>query len=200
MLIIDALDEATKNMRNELIDLIVSDFQKLPNWLNFVVTTRPEMDIERKLKHLKPFVIDNSSSSNLDDIRGFLSTNLKPYLVCVKNSADLIETIVRKSQGVFLYASEILKSVESGVLRVEDAVNFPDGLTNIYLNYFERMFIMNSQYDYKSEIRPLMEVIVVSLEPLHEDTIKDILQIDDYDFDDIKEVYPCIISGRAWIY
>lgn len=200
VLIIDALDEATKNMRNELIDLIVSDFQKLPSWLNFVVTTRPEMDIERKLKHLKPFVIDNSSSSNLDDIRGFLSTNLKPYLDGVKNSAELIETIVKKSQGVFLYASEILKSVESGVLRVEDAVSFPDGLANIYLNYFERMFVMHTQYDYKTDIRPLMEVIAVSLEPLHEDIIKDILQIDDYDFDDIKEyIHVLFPSERGYI-
>lgn len=187
VLIIDALDEATKNMRNDLIDLIVSEFQKLPKWLNFVVTTRPELDIERKLKHLKPLVIDNGSSSNLDDIRGFLSANLKPYLTDMKDSKNLIETIVKKSQGVFLYASEILKSVESGVLLVEDAVNFPDGLSNIYLNYFERMFITQSQYDYKTQIRPLMEVIAVSLEPLHENVIKDILEIDDYDFDDIKE-------------
>ena len=200
VLIIDALDEATKNMRNDLIDLIVSDFQKLPKWLNFVVTTRPEIDIERKLKHLKPFVINNSSSSNLDDIRGFLSVNLKPYLVGIKNSEELIETIVKKSQGVFLYASEILKSVESGMLRVEDAVNFPDGLSNIYLNYFERMFILNAQYDYKTDIRPLMEVIAVSLEPLHEDIIKDILQIDDYAFDDIKEyIHVLFPSERAYI-
>lgn len=200
VLIIDALDEATKNMRNDLIDLIVSDFQKLPDWLNFVVTTRPEMDIERKLKHLKPFVIDNSSSSNLDDIRGFLSVNLKPFLVGVKDPEGLIETIVKKSQGVFLYASEIVKSVESGVLRVEDAVNFPDGLSNIYLNYFERMFTLNTQYDYKNDIRPLMEVIAVSLEPLHEDIVKDILAIDDYDFDDIKEyIHVLFPSDRGYI-
>ena len=200
VLIIDALDEATKNMRNDLIDLIVSDFQKLPAWLNFVVTTRPEMDIERKLKHLNPFVIDNSSSSNLDDIRGFLSVNLKPYLQGVANSQDLIETIVNKSQGVFLYASEIVKSVESGVLHIEDAVNFPDGLANIYLNYFERMFISSTQYDYKTDIRPLMEVIAVSLEPLHEDIIKDILNMDDYDFDDIKEfIHVLFPSERGYI-
>lgn len=200
VLIIDALDEATKNMRNELIDLIVSDFQKLPNWLNFVVTTRPEMDIERKLKHLNPFVIDNSSSSNLDDIYGFLSINLKPFLEGIKNADELIKTIVKKSQGVFLYASEIVKSVESGVLRIEDALNFPDGLSNIYLNYFERMFILNMQYDYKTDIRPLMEVIAVSLEPLHEDIIKDILNIDDYDFDDIKEyIHVLFPSERGYI-
>ena len=200
VLIIDALDEATKNMRNELIDLIVSDFQKLPSWLNFVVTTRPEMDIERKLKHLKPLIIDNSSSSNLDDIRGFLTVNLQPYLQGVANPESLIETIVNKSQGVFLYANEILKSVESGALRIEDAVNFPEGLSNIYLNYFDRMFVMNTQYDYKTDIRPLMEVIAVSCEPLHEDIIKNILQIDDYDFDDVKEyIHVLFPSERGYI-
>ena len=200
VLIIDALDEATKNMRNDLVDLIVSDFSKLPSWLKFVVTTRPEVDIERKLKPLKPFVIDNSSSSNLEDIRGFLATNLAPYLLKVKHSDVLLDAILKKSQGVFLYASEIVKAVESGMLRIEDALNFPEGLSNIYINYFERMFVMNTSYDYKRDIRPLMEVIAVSLEPLHEDIIKDILEMDDYDFDDIKEyIHVLFPSERGFI-
>ena len=206
VVIIDALDEATKNEatknnKNDLVDLIVSDFKKLPNWLKFVVTTRPEVDIERKLCCLNPFIIDNSSKENLDDIRGFLTTNLEPYLEGVTNSKDLIETIVQKSQGVFLYASEILKSIESGTLCVENALTFPDGLSNIYRTYFDRIFEQNTKFDYARDIRPLMEIVTVSIEPLDEDIIKDILKIDDYDdyydrFEDIKEYIHVLFPSK----
>lgn len=186
VLIIDALDEATKNMKNELVDLIVNDFHKTPSWLNLVVTSRPEQDIARKLKHLNPVVIVNDSEANLEDVRGYLAKNLSQYITA-GNENSIIETILKKSQGNFLYAANIVNAIESGTLSIDNADEFPDGLVNIYTSYFERLFVLDDKYDYKREIRPLMELLCSCYEPLHEDTITDILDMDQYDFEEISE-------------
>ena len=187
VLIIDALDEATKNMKNQLVDLIVSDFHKTPSWLNLVVTSRPEQDIARKLKHLNPVVIVNDSEANLGDIKGFLQKNLREYIPAGASEEKIIHTILTKSEGNFLYASNIVSAIENGTLSIDQVDEFPDGLVNIYTSYFERLFIYDDQYDYKQEIRPLMELLCSCYEPLQEDIITDILGMDFYDFEEISE-------------
>lgn len=188
VIVIDALDEATKNMKNELINLIVSDFHKTPEWLKIVITSRPEQDITRRLKHLNPVVIVNDSTENLEDIRGYLELNLHPFLYNYnpKKQLEIIDKILIKSEGNFLYAVEIVKAVEDGVLILSNVDSFPVGLTNIYLNYFERMFIKDTTYNYQKDIRPLMEILSVCYEPQSDNTIMNILDLDEYDFDDIK--------------
>lgn len=188
VIVIDALDEATKNMKNDLINLIVSDFHKTPHWLRMVITSRPEQDITRRLKHLNPVVIVNDSTENMDDVRGYLQLNLNPFMsnYSHKVQCGTIEKVLAKSEGNFLYAVEIVKAVEGGIFDLSDVDSFPVGLTNIYLNYFERMFLKDSAYNYTTDIRPLMEVLSVCYEPQSDDTIIDILDIDEYDFEDIK--------------
>lgn len=187
VLVIDALDEATKNMKNELVDLIVRDFHKTPSWLNLVVTSRPEQDIARKLKHLNPVVIVNDSEANLADIRGYLEKNLEPYIPEGADEDKIIETILTKSQGNFLYAAKIVGDIENETLSIDKVDEFPDGLVNVYTSYFERLFVLDDKYEYKREIRPLMEILCSCYEPLKEDVITEILDIDQYDFEEISE-------------
>lgn len=188
VIVIDALDEATKNMKNDLINLIVSDFHKTPQWLRMVITSRPEQDSTRRLKHLNPVVIANDSTENMEDVRGYLQLNLKPFLTdhSPQRQRSIIEKVLAKSEGNFLYAVEIVKAIEGRILDLNDVDSFPVGLTNIYLNYFERMFQKDSTYNYATDIRPLMEILAVCYEPQSDDTIIDILGIDEYDFEDIK--------------
>ena len=67
-------------MKNELVDLIVRDFQKTPEWLRLVITSRPEQDILRRLGHLNPVIIVNDSENNKNDIRGYLQCYLEPFM------------------------------------------------------------------------------------------------------------------------
>ncbi len=189
IIVIDALDEATKNMKNELINLIVSDFHKTPQWLRLVITSRPEQDITRRLKHLNPVVIVNDSKENMEDVRGYLHLNLQPFLsdYSPKKQSGIIEKVLAKSEGNFLYAVEIVKAVEGGIFDLSDVDSFPVGLTNIYINYFERIFLKDATYSYPKDIRPLMEILSVCYEPQSDDTIIDILNMDEYDFNDIKD-------------
>ena len=54
LMVIDGIDESEYQGRNELLDVIANNFQKLPLWIRFLVTTRPEVNIADKLKCLHP--------------------------------------------------------------------------------------------------------------------------------------------------
>ena len=59
VLLIDALDEATRNGRNELAALIGEEFHRLPPWLRVIVTSRPyEQEINFALQALDPWKLD----------------------------------------------------------------------------------------------------------------------------------------------
>ena len=45
LIFIDGLDESDYQGRNELLDVIANQFCKLPLWIRFLITTRPERDI-----------------------------------------------------------------------------------------------------------------------------------------------------------
>ena len=55
LIVIDGLDESEYHGRNDLLNVISRQFCLLPNWIRFLVTTRPATNIAEKLKHLKPF-------------------------------------------------------------------------------------------------------------------------------------------------
>ena len=46
VVLIDALDEATKGQSNEIAGFISEEFKKLPRWLKLIITSRPEKDVE----------------------------------------------------------------------------------------------------------------------------------------------------------
>ena len=80
VLLIDALDEATRNGRNELASLIGGEFHRLPPWLRVIVTSRPhEQEINFALQALDPWKLDAGRPENLDDIRKYLCRELRPF-------------------------------------------------------------------------------------------------------------------------
>eukprot|EP00943_MAST-04B_sp_MAST-4B-sp1_P007325 g7325.t1 len=60
IILIDALDECDHNGKNDLLDCIRDHFLELPEWLGFFLTTRPEVNIMKKLMKFHPEeLIDN---------------------------------------------------------------------------------------------------------------------------------------------
>jgi len=49
IILIDALDECDHNGKNDLLDCIRDHFLELPDWIGFFLTTRPEVNIMKKL-------------------------------------------------------------------------------------------------------------------------------------------------------
>ncbi|KAL9961940.1 hypothetical protein ACROYT_G030984 [Oculina patagonica] len=76
LMVIDALDESEYKGRNELLDVIANHFCKLPLWIRFLMTTRPEVNIANSLKSLQPLQLESNGDDNKRDIRLFFEKGL----------------------------------------------------------------------------------------------------------------------------
>lgn len=185
VIVIDALDEATSDDRNELADIIASKHMILPCWMKIVVTSRDEPILRRKLSRIAPINFEDSRfADNTGDIYGYFDMRLGKKLGDDKNS--IISVLVEKSSGNFLYAKTVADDILAGILSIQNYKEFPNGLTGVYTAFFDRL-IKNSKCDYRRDIRPVLELLCAEYSPLDSDKILRILGIDEYDFDDIKE-------------
>ena len=185
VIVIDALDESTCEGRNELVDILSSRHAILPSWIKIIITSRDEPILRRKLSKIRPISFDDEHfANNRDDIRGYFEMCLKD--IKVHNKEKIIQSLLEKSAGSFLYAKTIMDDIFSGVLPIDEYEQFPNGLTGIYTSYFDRLF-KYGKCDYRHDIRPLLEILCSEYSPICSDDILHILDIDEYDFDDIKE-------------
>ena len=73
LIVIGALDESRQEHRYELVDLITTHFHKLPSYIRFLITTRPEKDIALKFQALNPILLESDEERNLNDLRVFFN-------------------------------------------------------------------------------------------------------------------------------
>lgn len=141
LMVIDGLDESEYQGRNELLDVIANQFSRLPHWIRFFVTTRPEINIADSLKHLQPVHIDENQEENLKDIRLFFEMQLSPKIT--EEQKDVLLTkLVEKSEGVFLYAFFLIDHIQVNfpLLTPEQMESsLPLGISSVYLSHFKRL-------------------------------------------------------------
>ncbi len=211
VIVVDALDEAAIGNSNELADLLASGFQGPPEWLRLLVTSRPDPDVISTLQGLEPFPLDIGSRENQEDIREYLRRELLPLTGGAAVPEDVIETILAKSEGVFLYVHWIrqeLEKPESGLL-LDRVQEFPQGLGGVYVEFFKRQFGDVAAYD--SEVQPALGVIAAAHDALPEDILTAIFGWDDLQrekfFDSLGslfsrregKVYPFHLSILDWL-
>lgn len=184
VLIIDALDEAQNDLKNDILDVIASDFGKTPKWLRLLITSRPESLILKKLGKYSPVTIDDNADND-NDIYGYLRHVLKD--VVVEDKTNIIQRIADRCQGNFLYAKELAKSLINGLFSLDDVNSLPSELDDIYMSYFDRIFLDKPDV-YKSTVRPILEVLVSSYEPVKKDLLCEMSKVEEYDFEDAIEL------------
>ena len=141
LIVIDGLDESDYHDRNELLEVIANHFCKLPVWIRFLVTSRPERNIAKTLRHLQPFQLEAEDEQNQNDIKRFIGKKLE----CIpeaENTNDIVEYLVEKSEGLMLYANFLLLYIEENpsVLKQGDEKgNLPLGISAVYHRYFKRL-------------------------------------------------------------
>jgi hypothetical protein len=171
VILIDALDEATQNAKNELAGLIAAEFYRLPSWLRVIVTSRPyEHDINFALQALDSWTLDAGRSENLDDIRKYLRFELSSFTGNGPPSEEVVGQIVDKSEGLFLYVSLLREELEKGRLSLAGVYQFPQGLGGIYALWFERYF--PDLREYASACRPTLEAVCAARERLEPDDFR----------------------------
>jgi hypothetical protein len=164
LIVIDALDEAGESGRNPLVEMLARNANHLPIWLGLVVTSRPEFDVKTLFQALNPVPLDTKSESNRADIRDYLLSKLATQLQNREKAEKLIEQILEKSEGVFLYAERFCEDVHQGYISLDHPGQFPQGLGGIFAQYFQRQFPDLDKF--RKEIRPALRAILAAREPL----------------------------------
>ncbi len=164
--VIDALDEATEEGRNPLAELLARDAERLAGWLGIVVTSRPESEVAGPLQGLTPFCLDAAEPRNLSDIEGYARQRLSPQLEdrTPAEVSRLLSGILRRSEGVFLYAEYFCDEVERGRISLDEPDQFPNGLGGSYSQYFQRQFPDADKY--RTACRPLLRMMLAARESL----------------------------------
>jgi hypothetical protein len=164
LIVIDALDEAGEAGRNPLVEMLARNAQHLPDWLGIVVTSRPEFDVKTPLQALNPILLDTQSESNRADIRDYLHRELAAPLQNRPDADRLVEQILEKSEGVFLYVERFCDDLEHGHLSLDRPEQFPQGLGGIFAQYFQRLFPDLEKF--RKDVRPALRAILAAREPL----------------------------------
>jgi hypothetical protein len=186
VMLIDALDEATRNGRNELASLFGHELDRLPSWFRMIVTSRPyEQEINSELQALDPWKIDAGREENLKDIRTYLYRELRPFTGNGTTSDEVVDTIVDKSEGLFLYVTLVREELKNGRLSLARLKEFPQGLGAVYLQWFQRYFPDIAAY--QSDCRPALEAICAAREPLPRNYLEEVMGWSGYEIDSLAE-------------
>ena len=164
VVLIDALDEATQDGRNQLASFLAVEFPRTPSWLRMVITSRPDPEVMYPMQAITAEVIDAASSENEADIRSFLQHELKSHLLDTRNADVVVDHIVQLSEGSFLYANWVCREILGGRLSLVEPDALPKGLGGIYSQFVARQWPDINAF--KGHIAPALDVIAAAREPL----------------------------------
>ena len=135
LIVVDALDESKTDDKSEFLELISDEFPDLPKWIKILITSRPELQVKKKLEHFKPLEIHPQDFNQQEDLKCFVEGSLPQFKI---NSIDYL---VRKCQGSFLFAYYMvteLRKMDEGV-QLNLRVYAPSGISGFYEREFERL-------------------------------------------------------------
>ena len=135
LIVVDALDESKTDDKSEFLELISDEFPDLPKWMKILITSRPELQVKKKLEHFNPLEILPQDENQLKDLKCFVQGSLPHFKV------NNIDYLVSKCEGSFLYAYymvEELKEMDAGIEpNLRDYA--PRDISGFYEKQFKRL-------------------------------------------------------------
>ena len=182
VILIDSLDEAVtttgdKNIVSLLAKLYKSD---LPDWVRFVLTSRPEEPVLREFEALKPYYLEETSERSLKDIKEYIHKRVaQPKLQQVLQKAQVktqtfTGEIAKLSSGIFLYTELLLNDIEAGWQPINNLSALPRSIDSIYHNFLKRF----SDKEWQKQDRPILGTLAVTREPITEQQLANFTNID----------------------
>jgi hypothetical protein len=173
LIVIDALDEAGDSTRNPLVELLARDASRLPEWLGLVITSRPESSIVAPLQGLHPLVLDTRNDANRNDLRDYLWARLGPQLQSRPDRDLIIEKILERSDGLFLYVERFCEIVRNDQIALDRPEEFPRGLGGIFHQFLQRQ--LPDVGEFRRTFRPPLRAILAAREPLPLDILQGVV-------------------------
>lgn len=184
LIVIDALDEAGDSQNNPLVMMLARHIDCLPDWLGVVVTSRPESAVQSPLQNWNPEVLDTRTEANCADLRDYLRQKLAPQLHDRLDADRLLDQILAKSEGVFLFVERFCDDVQQNHLSLDRPDEFPQGLGGIFCQWFERRFPDLEQF--RKDMRPALRAILAAREPLPVEILQRLFHWQDEEFRDFS--------------
>ena len=137
LIVIDALDECREGEKRELIKVIRQHFPKFPRFIRFLITFRSEKNVADEFEELQPLVLKPDDEQNVNDLQLFFEDKLEDIMGCFARD-ELIKSLVKKSEGLMLYASFFCKLSNDSIITLNPE-SLPSGIKEIYKSYFSRL-------------------------------------------------------------
>ena len=170
-ILIDGLDEITKNNDNPIIDMLIANGNLTPTWIKFAITSRPEEAIVNTFQGYPSISLEDERSKK--DLYKYISSRL-----CDMVDSSTINEIAAKSEYMFIFAEKYCDALEDGLI-IQN--NIPDSIGGLYYHYFKRIFTVEK---YKQFRKSISVIISFDLCDLTEETFNAIMG---YTYDEFNE-------------
>ena len=179
VVVIDGLDEATDDAgNNRITELISTELSSLPDWIGFVVTSRPEAEVVNRLGGFKPFEIDARDPRNLADLHTWYEQHLgrRPELsaLAATEQRRIENLLIERSDGMILYLKMVEEGFREGSITVSKLEGIEFGLPGLYRRYLDS-FQTRFGSDYEQAIKPLLRLLLSAGGPLPKDLACEVL-------------------------
>ena len=159
VILIDALDEASRGNDNDLAGIIAYYVEQLPDWLKIIVTSRNDISVTTHLEDCSYIIDMDSPDSNqycMDDVRNYIRHLLG-------DGHEKLNLVAENSKNNFLYAQVLCDSIRKKT-EISDS-DIPKAINSYYNSHLKRYF-KNSKYNFDDHARPLLNIILTSYEPI----------------------------------
>ena len=169
LIVLDAVDEIENNEghehgRHELANLISNHLHKLPSYIRFLITTRPEKNLIDKFRELNPLFIEGKDKRNLSDLKLVLQERISG---ANSLAADFLDSLAERCDGLMLYAS-FLSEIYNDDPSAFSIDSLPKGIEEHYERYFRRLKCTLGQDISEDTFFSLLSALAVAKEPLPE--------------------------------
>lgn len=159
IIIVDGLDEAEVDGRNPLAMVFSRCVERLPRWIRFIFTSRPERNVMLLFQNVNALNLVTDMPAGYNDIMVYLLRTLSTELQLISNRLEILKKICELSEGVFLYAELLVEDVKEGIVQLDNPSSFPKGLSDFYYSSMGRKFKKIESFE---NIRKFMEILAVS--------------------------------------
>ncbi|CAK4111316.1 unnamed protein product [Aphanomyces euteiches] len=183
VILIDGI-ECFTNADDNLLAMLTTSLSRWPNWIRFIFTSREDPKVQSMLQPymVPPVALDPQCGPSKRDVRLYLETSLSQDDDDVP--PHVIDTLLERTQGLFLYARHLVNAFASGQLTLDNLDNVPTTMGGFLQQTFATQFPAIDKY--KNEIRPILEVVCAANEPLTLEALSSIMHLDVYATQKVK--------------
>ncbi|GJJ12679.1 hypothetical protein Clacol_006923 [Clathrus columnatus] len=189
VIIIDGLDESgDRSERAVLLELLFKRCSEFPQNFRFIVTSRPESDVEEWCEHPNVFcklMADIGLDETTKDIQRYISSRLFHVGNTLDDELDVDwrMRLANRAEGLFQWASTVCNVIDPTVRFgvTERVKTFISGPTSSLYQLYLQIFTNQPEFDYADYLPAFKRVvgaIIIMHEPLSIQALQSLLQDD----------------------